>query len=149
MKTSSHKTFRGPGGISIARGAPRGWTGPRFLQLAPGTWFRHVDPWVYQQRFEDEVLGRLDPQEVWDKLHLLVPGVEPVLLCWEKPPLRPPPQPGEVVPARHQNWCHRRIVADWFQDELHVTVLELGQPECPRTRLKGMPEQIGLFEDDD
>ncbi|MCL6442574.1 MAG: DUF488 domain-containing protein, partial [Alicyclobacillus sp.] len=37
-------------------------------------------------------------------------GENAVLLCYEK----------------HNDWCHRRMVADWFEKELGVVVPELG-----------------------
>jgi len=40
-----------------------------------------------------------------------------VLLCWERPLFR---MPG--------NWCHRRLVADWFAATLGHQVYELIPP---------------------
>jgi hypothetical protein len=48
---------------------------------------------------------RLDPKEVYDSL-----GENAVLLCWEKPGYR----------------CHRRLVAEWLEKALGVTITELG-----------------------
>ncbi|MCY4527284.1 MAG: hypothetical protein OXB89_11840, partial [Anaerolineaceae bacterium] len=77
-----------------------------------------------------ERLAALDAQLVWDELHALVPGEEPVLLCFEEPPLT----------ADH--WCHRQIVAQWFREELgqEVTELETGlsrNPSPPDTDSEG------------
>lgn len=60
------------------------------------------------QRGYVELLGRLDPQEVWDDLHRLAGGAEPVLLCFE----------------RDRCDCHRGLVADWLCEELGVEVAE-------------------------
>ena len=114
MKTSCFFVHQGPGRISIARFAPRGT--PRgyreFRSLAPGEWFKTASQAHYRDLYFGEVLARLDPQRTYDQLHELAAGAEPVLVCWEKPPLT----------AR--NWCHRRMVALWFLNELGVEVPE-------------------------
>lgn len=116
MKTASFKTYTGPGRISIARYAPRQTpAGYRmYKRLAPGGWFNSVAPEEYRRLFDLEVLKPLDPSVVLDELIKLAAPHEPVLLCWEKPPFTP------------SNWCHRRIVADWFKRELGIEVPELG-----------------------
>ena len=132
MKTASFQTFTGNGRISIARFAPR-WTpaGFRvFAALAPGPWFNKVGPDEYRERFDREIIGRLDPAKTWDQLHTIAgPDTEPVLLCWEKPPWT------------EQNWCHRRIVAGWLERALGVTIDELPLPTPAARAVK----QGGLF----
>jgi len=102
------------GRISIARLAPRRHpAGYRiFSKLAPGKWFNSVSEEEYRVLFAEEVLAVLDPQATWDALHALAGPHEPILLCWEKP--------GE--------FCHRRIVATWFEEHLGVKVPELTPP---------------------
>jgi hypothetical protein len=118
MKTASFRTYTGPGRISIARYAPRNTpAGFRiFKALAPGPWFNSVTGEEYVRRYTVEVLGRLDPQETWDKLRRLAAPHEPVLLCWEVPPFTA------------DNWCHRRMVAEWFRDSLGHEVAEFLPP---------------------
>jgi hypothetical protein len=115
MKTSCFSVYEGPGRISIARYAPRGTpAGFRiFKALAPGEWFNKVPEAEYRRRYFGEVLGELDPSEVVAQLEDLGGGAEPVLLCWEKPPLTP------------RNWCHRRMVAEWLKSTLDIEVPEL------------------------
>lgn len=116
MKTASFRTYTGPGRVSIARFAPRGCPAGYkiYKALAPGPWFNSVSKEEYLKRFCFEVLAPLKPIHVYDELHRLVgDGVEPVLLCWEVPPFT------------DSNWCHRRIVAEWFQRTLQKTVPEL------------------------
>jgi hypothetical protein len=114
MKTSSFRTCRGPGRISIARGARGVAIGFRvYRPLAPGPWFRSVGYDEYCRLYA-EILAKLDPQQTWDELHALAAPHEPILLCWEVPPF--------VVPA---NWCHRRLAADWLEQALGVEVPEL------------------------
>ena len=118
MKTACFSTYTGPGRVSIARWAPRGTpAGFRILKaLAPRRHMLKMDYWPYREEYFRDILGRLDPQETWDRLHDMAAGNEPVLLCWERPPLTISPD----------NWCHRQLVALWFQDELgkHVPELE-------------------------
>jgi len=117
VKTSSFYLYSGRGRVSIARTAPRrvvvGFKAYR--ALAPGTWLfdpAYEDYETYRDRYFREILGPLDPQKVWDDLHALAGGHEPVLLCHEH--LR---KPGE--------WCHRRMAAEWFEEKLGVKVPEM------------------------
>ncbi len=111
MKTASFFTTPLEGRISIARFAPRRHpAGYRiYPKLAPGPWFNSVSEEEYRVRFATEILSKLDPQAAWDALHTLSAPHEPILLCYEKP--------GE--------FCHRRLVATWFEEALGVTVAEL------------------------
>jgi|SRR5215470_6760548 len=127
MKTGCFFTYGGPGRISIARFVPRDIPdGYRvFKQLAPRRWFNSASHDEFEETF-DRHLRTLDPLKIWIELHELA-GVaaarepaagasslpEPVLLCWERPPLD------------HSNWCHRRSVARWFHDTLGKDVAEL------------------------
>jgi hypothetical protein len=65
----------------------------------------------YEAIYLGEILAALDPKTVWDELHALVEPHEPVLLCWERL-------------QRANEWCHRRMVADWFHRSLGVSVKE-------------------------
>jgi len=119
-QTASFSIYAGPGRVSIARWAPkwtaRGWR--RYQPLVPGVWSRCKQPdgrdgWVDETAFRlgfADQLAALDPQRTWDDLHTLVAPAVPVLLCWERP----------------GSFCHRRLVADWFQEKLGVSVHECG-----------------------
>lgn len=124
MKTASFFTTPMEGRISIARLAPRRHpAGYRiFSKLAPGKWFNSVDEETYRLLFADEILANLDPQATWDALHVLAAGQEPILLCWEKP--------GE--------FCHRRLVAAWFEEKLGVIVPETVPAPADVNILKGV-----------
>ena len=76
----------------------------------------------YREIYFGEILANLNPQQVWDDLHRLV-DCEPVLLCWERLNI-----PGA--------WCHRRMVAEWFDIELGRVVEEVEDPH---------PQQIILL----
>ncbi|MDP3761519.1 MAG: DUF488 family protein [Ramlibacter sp.] len=116
MKTASFFTFSGPGRISIARYAPRNVpAGFRIYRpLAPGPWFNSVDERRYRELYLRQ-LAQLDARAVVEELEALAgAGVEPVLLCYERPPFTA------------TNWCHRRMVSEWFGRELGVDVPEVG-----------------------
>ncbi|EGJ5261572.1 hypothetical protein IM977_004545 [Salmonella enterica subsp. enterica serovar Typhimurium] len=121
MKTSCFSLYKGDGRISIARYAPRNTpAGYRiYSKLAPGTWFNSVSAAKYKELFYSEILAPLDPQQTWNELHAMTGGYEPVLLCWEKP--------GE--------FCHRHLVAAWFERELGVTVSEYDPKATPQQAL--------------
>jgi hypothetical protein len=119
LKTASFFTYSGPGRISIARFPPRNTPAgfKVYRALAPGPWFNSVEIAEYLERFHAEILAPLDPQAVWDELHRLAHPHEPVLLCWEKPPVAA----SEVL---GHDFCHRRIVADWLEEKLGQRVEE-------------------------
>ena len=101
--------------IGISRSCPRGRSGyRRYMALAPGRWFRDpMDEATWVDRYETEVLSRLDPNTVLHDLTSLAAGRPAVLVCWE----REPPDP---------DWCHRALVSLWLQQHLDVDVPELG-----------------------
>jgi hypothetical protein len=114
MRTSSFFDFNEVGRISIARFAPRGMsTCLRFPALAPGAWFNKVSFARYRELYTTEVLAPLDPAETYKALQALAGDAEPILLCWERPPLTA------------KNWCHRRMVAAWFEAKLGIQVPEV------------------------
>lgn len=136
MQTSCFHNYSGAGRIIISRGWPRTGLGSGykiFRPLAPGAWFRLPEYYSnqdkYRERYHREILAPLDAQQVYDRLHELADGAEPILLCWEKDPSKP----GE--------WCHRRMVADWFTDKIGVIVPEYVKP-AQAEKLK----QPSLFE---
>lgn len=117
MYTSCHFTYSGPGRVVISRGCPRRMAGgyKMYRKLAPTRdilALNAVDE--YKPRFREEVLGRLDPDQVIEDLLRLAQPNPPVLLCFEKPPITP------------ANFCHRRMVADWLWEERGINAPELG-----------------------
>jgi len=114
MKTASFFTYRGPGRISIAlwepRDTPRGYR--RYPALAPRREMLRMPQGRYRDIYFREILGRLDACQVADDLHRLAGEFEPVLLCWERPPFT------------STNYCHRRMVAEWFAETLGLLVPE-------------------------
>jgi hypothetical protein len=112
MKTACGLTYSGPGRIAICRSA-RGFPADfrKYKLLAPGEWFNQVEYPEYYRRYRKQ-LDKLDPERVLEELKALAAPHEPVLLCWEKPPLH------------RDNWCHRSIVARWFWETLGLEVKE-------------------------
>ena len=117
MKTGSHRLYAGPGRISIARGNRGVLSGYRqYRALCPLSWMlsRKLSSREFVVAYRREVLARLDPAATWDRIHVLAGDAEPVLMCWELPPLIWP-----------NNWCHRRLAAQWFRETLGQIVPEL------------------------
>ena len=96
--------------VSIARWPPRWWgSRRRYIALAPSADLLKRSkaglPWpAYVAEYKRDVLSRLDPAKVAADL-----GPDAILLCWERP--------GED--------CHRRLVAEWLEKSLNITVPEL------------------------
>jgi hypothetical protein len=113
MKTSSFKLHgKDPRAVSIAR-HPMFFKGRRYYDLAPSmALFRAwkagaVSNEEYTERFYQETLSCLDPAQVFRDL-----GEDAILLCW-------------CVPGQ---FCHRRIVAQWFEEALGINVPEAKVP---------------------
>ena len=119
MKTASYFTYRGPGRVGISVGTPRGIpAGYRMYKaLAPRRDMLHLPQAEYRILFFRDILGPLDLVQVVRDLDSLAAGTEPVLLCFEKPPF-------DTI-----NFCHRRMVADWFKDTLGLKVPEYEKPQ--------------------
>ncbi len=112
MMTSCGMTYSGPGRVAICRmawGFPAGFR--MYKPLAPGKWFHSVDYPEYYERYQKQ-LDKLDSERVLEELKTLAASHEPVLLCWERPPLH------------RENWCHRALVARWFWETLGLEVKE-------------------------
>ena len=112
MKTACCHAYFGPGRIAICRGVRGVRAGYKvYRPLAPGKWFKEVDYPDYYRRYRQQ-LDKLHPERVLEQLKALAAPHEPVLLCWEEPPLH------------RDNWCHRSIVARWFWETLGLEVEE-------------------------
>jgi len=124
MFTSSFFTYFGEGRISISRGNPENIDGYKFYRnLNPGPWFKDKefkDVNLYRNKYHEDILSKLDPQQTWDELHKLVENENhcPVLLCYEKL-------------NKKNEWCHRRMAAEWLQTELGVIIPEWREKEEP------------------
>ena len=89
--------------ISIAR-FNRFWKGEKYISLAPPPELLKIeDEKLYTQLYYERVLKLLDPEKVYADL-----GENTVLLCFEKW--------ADVKVGK--TFCHRRIVAKWFEDNI-------------------------------
>ncbi len=66
LKTSYFaKSAKHPGAVSIARFPPKGYTGARFLPLAPEPEMLKIGDWdEYKRRYKGGILSTLDPDQV-------------------------------------------------------------------------------------
>ena len=128
MKTASYFTYNGLGSIGISTGKPRGMTVicGFYKDLAPRREMLQMPYHAYRDEYFREILGPLDPKQVVDDLQRLAGENEPVILCFERPPFT------------SDNWCHRRMVAEWFGDRLGLVV-----PEIDSTAASDPPDQDG------
>lgn len=92
--------------VSIAGKAPEAWRWHQYKKLAPkwgffSVWKQNHDNAYYEEHFRDEVLSKLDPEEVYQELQSTVGASNVIaLVCYETP----------------ASFCHRHLVADWFRD---------------------------------
>jgi len=92
--------------VSIANWDPHWYKGRRYPALAPKkNMLKGLSREEYTRRYS-RILAGLDPQRVWNDL-----GEDAILLCWERP--------GE--------FCHRRLVAEWLEQNLGVVIPELSR----------------------
>lgn len=115
MFTSNYaKNANSPSAVSIAGRCPEWYKGVEYKKLAPKYWFfkAYKDGVMtseeYTKHYHNEVLKPLNAKQVYDELVSLV-GEGVTLLCWEKSGV----------------FCHRRIVAEWFERELGLTINEV------------------------
>jgi uncharacterized protein (DUF488 family) len=103
------KSGNHPNAVSIAGKAPSWYTGRQYKKLAPSyrifkRYKEDGDQVSYTEHFYKEVLNKLDPEKVLREL-----GSHAVILCYETP----------------EKFCHRQLVAQWFQDKLNIIVSEI------------------------
>lgn len=113
-------------GISISRGIPKWFKGEIYTPLAP-SWqlIRVADPVAYTEGYYETVLNKLKPDKVLQQL-----GPDAIMLCYEKP----------------GDFCHRRIVADWFKRELGLDIPEFDPTEGFRlTGPSQVQQRLSLF----
>lgn len=90
--------------ISICGRAPEWWTGLQYRKLAPRLWFflewkQNHDNEFYVRNFNVEVLDKLNPDEVWNRLLEKSEGRPFALVCYEK----------------LGDFCHRHLVSKWLR----------------------------------
>lgn len=90
--------------ISISIKPPYWYKGKHEPRLCPTKEMLSMSRSDYDRLF-DEILSNLDARQVYESL-----GDNAVLLCYETP----------------NTWCHRRRVAEFFEQSLGIVVPELG-----------------------
>ena len=116
MQTSYFSNIRNiQAPLSISQYPPKWYVGAQFKVLAP-PWalvdmaHKGLSRELYTKEFHRLVLADLDPREVYDAI--VAEYTENVtLMCFEKLE-----NPGD--------FCHRRIVAEWFEKQLDIKVPE-------------------------
>ena len=103
--------------ISICGRAPEWYKGLQYKKLAPKlkffqVWQKSHDNGYYTEKYQEEVLNWLSPQEVVNDLQALLPqescegnisqnrNYHVALICYERPP----------------KFCHRHLVSSWLMD---------------------------------
>jgi len=111
MRTSYFAiNFDHPNAVSIALFPPKVFKGRCFPDLAPSKGLlnkykrKEITERQYTMEYIRTVLDKLDPKETYNKL-----GKDAVLLCYE----------------RAGEFCHRQLVATWFDIWLKVKVTEI------------------------
>lgn len=107
MNTSYFHYYNLPNGISISVSDPCWFDGDSYPELKPTynillRYKKDHDKILYTETYKKEILQYLDPILIWNDLK------NKTLLCWEKPDM----------------FCHRRIVAEWLEKELKVSIPE-------------------------
>jgi hypothetical protein len=133
VKTSSWFTQLPEGHvrIGISRGVPRrqpaGYR--RFPRLNPGPWFNdRLHPSEFRHRYRTEILDQLDPHAALAELQAIAGDKVPVLVCYER--------------VGGGQWCHRALVAEWFREEIGLTVPELGYEDLGQAGHPLMAEEL-------
>ena len=108
--------------ISIAGKSPTYFKGREYKKLAPKYWFwkkykDDKDHIFYIYHYYKEVLNKLDPYVVFKEL-----GEDSIITCWEYP----------------FYFCHRRLVANWFYDNLNIKVNEIISSDTIECSTKGI-----------
>ena len=119
--------------VGISRSVPRRFPAGyrRYTKLNPGPWFNSVPVDEYIRLYNAEVLDRLDPEGVMRDLMRVADGRIPVLCCFERP--------------HTGTWCHRSLVAQWFERELGLRVPELGYESSSEHPLRPSSRGATLF----
>lgn len=104
--------------VSISGKSPEWYHGHEFKVLAPKYHFFikyknwEIDEKEYTRCFRNEILSKHYAPDLFELINNRFSEggkKEVVLLCYEKP----------------KQFCHRRLVADWFEKELSIKVPEL------------------------
>ena len=105
-KICSKQDGFGSRSVSIALRSPQWYRGRTYPALAPRREMLKMDEVTYREEYQ-KILDNRDPRRVYEAL-----GENSILICWEAP----------------GKFCHRRLVAEWLEEHLGLTVPELREP---------------------
>lgn len=108
--------------ISIAIGNPRWYDGQRLVSLAPTREMLRWPRREYDKAFR-QILRETSAPDLLRQIEAIWSVDEIVLLCWEAPNV----------------WCHRRLIAEWFELGCGIVVPEFGQERHMTFRYALMP----------
>ena len=99
--------------IAICIKPPAGWKGLVYTKLAPNysilmDYKSNPDTVIYTERFNNEILSKLNMNDVINELSALSGGKDVALLCYEKP----------------SDFCHRHLVAEHIKKTMNIDVKE-------------------------
>ena len=114
--------------IGVALYTPKWYSGPEMKVLAPRGYMlaKSISEQQYTEMYTSQVLAGLNPRHIYTTIEQMSGGRDCALLCYEKP----------------GDFCHRRLIADWLQKSLGITVDEYQVvAETPKPKLV----QMSLF----
>ena len=114
--------------ICVALGKPRFYNAPQIIEVAPRRYMLD-DKWTYEEytnMYLNDVLAKVNPQELIQTIQRLSEGKDVALCCYEKP----------------GDFCHRHILAKWLTEKTGIEITEFGVVE----RKEPKYEQASLFE---
>ena len=103
-----------PNAVAICRYSPDWWSGFEYKALAPSAKLlsdyrgKGISDAEYGARYQREVLDLLDPRVTYETICKMA-DPDAILVCWEGP----------------TKFCHRQLVAQWFEDEIGCKIPEL------------------------
>ena len=105
--------------VGITLYPPKWFNGTNLKQVAPTYALFNISDApdeVYNARFRNEVLSKVDARQFVQQLQLITGGRDVALCCYEKP--------GDK--------CHRHLVGQWLEEQLGIKVIEFGSDEKPK-----------------
>lgn len=118
-----------PVSISLYPPKWRGWSQLRFFAPTKDILFNTSGVEEYTKRFNEEILEKLNAEEVKRLIELISRGRDVALLCFEKP----------------GDFCHRHLVAQWLKEKLGFEIEEFGQKKNQTKKCSCLSEQLSLF----
>lgn len=114
--------------IGVALYTPKWYSGSEMKVLAPRGYMlaKGISEQQYTEMYTRQVLAGLNPRHIVTMIEQMSGGRDCALLCYEKP----------------GDFCHRRLIADWLQKSLGITVDEykvVAEPPKPKVM------QMSLF----